>query len=209
MRHVYVSHPFTAPTAEAREENRRDASRWAAKIALELECAPACSWIVLTGEWDEATGRRLGLMIDCAQIDRSDALLLTGKGYEVAESRGCQVEKAHALAMGIPVVDLTGHRLDEPIPPSILSAFRQPLGPTHAALTAEVTRARRKFPGSRFMLAALMEEVGELAQAILQKKPRGEIQKEAIQVACCATRIFEEGDPSFDSLTDAESSGAL
>ena len=32
-------------------------------------------------------------------------------------------------------------------------------------VAAEVTRARAKFPSSRFLLTALMEEVGELAKA--------------------------------------------
>jgi NTP pyrophosphatase (non-canonical NTP hydrolase) len=73
------------------------------------------------------------------------------------------------------------------------------------AVEAEVVRARLKFPGSRFLLAALMEEVGELAQAMLQKKDRDEIQREAIQVACVALRICEEGDATFADLTDAES----
>ena len=68
----------------------------------------------------------------------------------------------------------------------------------------EVFRARQKFPGNRFLLTALMEEVGELAQAILQRDEVA-ITKEAIQVACVAVRIMEEGDPVYDTLTDAES----
>ena len=40
-------------------------------------------------------------------------------------------------------------------------------------------------------------EVGELAQALLQDKPRAEIVKEAIQVACVAIRVAEEGDSDF------------
>lgn len=71
----------------------------------------------------------------------------------------------------------------------------------------EVERARAKFPGSRFMLAALVEEVGELAQALLQKKSPDEIRKEAMQVACCAVRLMDEGDGTFATLTDAESKG--
>lgn len=66
-------------------------------------------------------------------------------------------------------------------------------------ISEEVARARRKFPGNRFMLAALTEEVGELAQAMLQKKGPTDIRREAVQVAAVAVRIIEEGDASFRS----------
>lgn len=75
---------------------------------------------------------------------------------------------------------------------------------TVKALAAELCRARAKFPGNRHMLAALTEEVGELAQALLQGKPRAEIVKEALQVACVAVRLIEEGDASFATLTEDE-----
>lgn len=75
---------------------------------------------------------------------------------------------------------------------------------TIAAIVAELKRARAKFPGNRFLLAALTEEVGELAQALLQRKSKEEILREAVQVACVAIRIAEEGDGSFADITDAE-----
>lgn len=76
---------------------------------------------------------------------------------------------------------------------------------TFSDIAAEVARARGKFPGNRFLLAALAEEVGELAKAYLQKQGTAAIRKEAIQVACLAIRIIEEGDASFSDVTDAES----
>ena len=75
---------------------------------------------------------------------------------------------------------------------------RKPWLSTGAALTNEVGRARAKFPSNEKLLAALMEEVGELAQAMLQRKPLAEIRKEALQVACVAVRIYGEGDSDFD-----------
>lgn len=63
----------------------------------------------------------------------------------------------------------------------------------------EVKKARSKFPDNHKLLAALMEEVGELAQAYLQDKPLEEIYKEAKQVACVAIRIMEEGDADFEN----------
>lgn len=75
---------------------------------------------------------------------------------------------------------------------------RPPEALTLSAITAETLRARIKHPGRKHLLAALTEEVGELAQAILQDKPREAIEREAIQVAAVAVRIIEEGDEAFD-----------
>jgi hypothetical protein len=71
-----------------------------------------------------------------------------------------------------------------------------------AAVAAEVQRGRVKFPGNRFMLAALAEEIGELAEAMVKGDAEG-IHREAIQVAAVALRIAEEGDATayrVDSL---------
>ncbi len=61
------------------------------------------------------------------------------------------------------------------------------------ALAAEMKRGREKFPGNKFMLAGLVEEVGELAKAILDRDPDA-IFTEAVQCAGVALRIAEEGD---------------
>jgi hypothetical protein len=71
-------------------------------------------------------------------------------------------------------------------------------------LIAEVARARRKFPGNSLLLAALFEEGGELAKELLQRGGKTRVQKEALQVACVAMRIYEEGDATFDHVTDAQ-----
>lgn len=81
--------------------------------------------------------------------------------------------------------------------------IRPPEELTMQAVQAEVIRARLKFPRNRYLLAALTEEVGELAQAILQGKDRDAIEREAIQVACVAIRLCEEGDSSFDDADAA------
>lgn len=75
---------------------------------------------------------------------------------------------------------------------------------TAIAVREEMDRARAKVPGNRFMLAALTEEVGELARALLQSRSREEVQAEAIQVACVALRIVEEGDATFSDVTPEE-----
>lgn len=207
MQVVYISHQLTADTREGFERNLKNAAKWVSLAGL-AGFAPVADWITLSGEWSEVEGRQRGLAIDCAQIERCDALWLCGGKV----SPGMDVELSHAKRFGIPVIDL----LQLGYAPTFLTTdsigrpqFRPVLGSTHAALTGEVIRARRKFPGSRFMLAALMEEVGELAQAIIQKQPIENIRKEALQVACCAVRILEEGDPSFDTITDAEANGII
>lgn len=77
-----------------------------------------------------------------------------------------------------------------------------------AAVNQEVARAREKFPSSRLSMAALTEEVGELAQAMLKvaagKWPKERIQEEAIQVAAMAVRVATEGDPSFTQYTEPD-----
>jgi NTP pyrophosphatase (non-canonical NTP hydrolase) len=75
---------------------------------------------------------------------------------------------------------------------------------TLSQLQAEVIRARRKFPGNALLLAALTEEVGELARELLQRGGKERIRKEAYQVACVALRIVEEGDATFANVTDEQ-----
>lgn len=73
-------------------------------------------------------------------------------------------------------------------------------------LEAELARAREKFPSSRCSLAALTEEVGELAQAVLKhavgKWPRERVLEEAVQVAAMAMRVAIEGDPSIAAYSE-------
>jgi hypothetical protein len=73
---------------------------------------------------------------------------------------------------------------------------------------SEVDRAREKFPGTNLVLAALTEEVGELAQAMLKRRAGKmtdeDVWKEAVQVAAMALRCAVEGDPSFDAVAYSE-----
>lgn len=72
----------------------------------------------------------------------------------------------------------------------------------------ELVRARTKFPSSVCCLAALHEESGELAQAMLKhaagKWPHSRIREEAVQVAAMAMRCALEGDPSLTALGYSE-----
>ena len=64
-------------------------------------------------------------------------------------------------------------------------------------LVEEIEAARKKFPGNDLLSMALVEEVGELAKAMLDE-PRENVYREAIQVACVAIRIATESDASID-----------
>jgi len=64
-------------------------------------------------------------------------------------------------------------------------------------ILAELQRARTKFPGKNPTLAALMEEVGELAKATFEE-PRANVRKEAVQVAVMAMRMILDGDQLYE-----------
>lgn len=64
---------------------------------------------------------------------------------------------------------------------------------TICLVNEELARGRTKFPGFRFTFAGLIEEVGELAEAILDGDKR-QARLEAGQVAAIAIRIAEELD---------------
>lgn len=66
-------------------------------------------------------------------------------------------------------------------------------------VTAELTRAQTKFPETPLTTIALIEEVGELGQALLDK-PYSEVRQEAVQVAVMALRVALEGDRSVDAF---------
>jgi NTP pyrophosphatase (non-canonical NTP hydrolase) len=63
-------------------------------------------------------------------------------------------------------------------------------------LFEEVNRARQKFPDqdAATLFMALSEEKGEVAQAILQKRPAAEIKAEIVQVGAMALRLATECD---------------
>lgn len=71
--------------------------------------------------------------------------------------------------------------------------------PIWQELSDEVDRARRKFPRPDGLMAALTEEVGELARALMDE-PADRVRAEAIQVAAMALRIIDEGDPTLNDV---------
>lgn len=67
------------------------------------------------------------------------------------------------------------------------------------AALAEVVSARAKFPSSEGAVVALMEEVGELAKAMMDESI-DRVWAEAVQVACMACRVAVEMDPTLDAI---------
>lgn len=65
----------------------------------------------------------------------------------------------------------------------------------------ELVRARIKFPGKNATFAALVEEVGEVATALMEE-PASNVRKEALQVAVMAIRLILDGDQTMDSWRD-------
>ena len=73
----------------------------------------------------------------------------------------------------------------------------------------EASRARAKFPGPNPTIAALTEEVGELAQALLhiregKSSDWWKVHKEAVQVAVMAMRCATEGDATIGAVPTEE-----
>lgn len=69
-------------------------------------------------------------------------------------------------------------------------------------LAEEMLRAREKFPNNRDLAMALLEEVGEAAEEMLNEPSAAISQRrreEWLQVACVAMRLYEEGDPLYES----------
>lgn len=71
-------------------------------------------------------------------------------------------------------------------------------------LKKEYARAVNKFPKGFDLIPALMEECGELAQALLDQKYKStpqacseNVYEEAVQVAAVAMRIAQDGCPEF------------
>jgi hypothetical protein len=83
---------------------------------------------------------------------------------------------------------------------SILGKVRRLEAESVQDLANEMIGARLKFPGNAHMFHALSEQIGELANAYLEGKSLEEIRKEALQVACVAMRIYEEGDADFGDV---------
>lgn len=76
------------------------------------------------------------------------------------------------------------------------------------AVAREIQRARAKFPAPKHRVLALFEEAGEVAEALIEGRPAQAVIEEAIQVACTAIRIAEEGDADHPDVQGAREGAA-
>lgn len=107
---AYLAAPLSAETCVLVEHNRARAARWTAWAARN-GVSPVCTWITLTGCWDESPhNRRRGLEIDCRLIEVCDVVLWVGGRV----SDGMRVEGHHADVHRVPVLDLTALGLEPP-----------------------------------------------------------------------------------------------
>ena len=80
--------------------------------------------------------------------------------------------------------------------------WTSPDGLVMKMITDELVAAREAFPENTHKLAALMEEVGELAQSMMHHDRKlgvsvHEVLREAVQVGAMAIRVAVEGDDNF------------
>lgn len=66
-----------------------------------------------------------------------------------------------------------------------------------SAVVRELRSARERFPEPDGVMTALVEEVGEVARALLDES-RACVFAEAVQVAAMACRVAVEGDPTLN-----------
>ncbi len=121
MRVVYVAHPLGA--GPDREANRANAAKWCGRLGREFLVSCVADWITLSGQWDEATGRELGLRCDLSLIARCDEVWLVGGRV----SPGMELEAARARQLGVSVRDLTGLGYAVPDGPIALPPTEAPL----------------------------------------------------------------------------------
>ena len=181
---------------------------WYAKHAAFMTSGPSCV-LVLEGEnaverWRTMIGptdprKAIHAAPDSIRAAFGDMTQEPGCCYRNAV-HGSDSDESAEREIGIFFPGLRPEAEPEKGPPGV-SPLRWP---TVHELFAEVDRARAKFPSRRFRLAALVEEVGELAEAIVARDSV-RIHREAIQVATCAMRIAEEGDETvyrFDGFAE-------
>lgn len=100
---VYLCHPFSAPTAEARAANIRNARRWLRWFVDNTTWAIGMPWVEYVEELDEATYRERGIEDDKALIEGHTLLVCVTNLL----TTGMQAEYRHARSCAIDALDFT------------------------------------------------------------------------------------------------------
>ena len=117
---VYLAHPVGAATVDGVRANLARAKRWLWAVRRATEWSICAPWIpsveaVLDSGADESAERARGLADDLAAVERCDAIALVGGRV----SSGMAMERDHAAACGLRVIDLSDEG-EEPEPPAML-----------------------------------------------------------------------------------------
>lgn len=111
---VYLAHPVGAPTVDGIHANLARARRWYWWLRQQTDWSISISWMAevlacLEAGAVETEERVRGLANCTAQVERCDAIVLCGGRV----SAGMAIERDHAIANGVRVIDLT-NRGEEP-----------------------------------------------------------------------------------------------
>lgn len=117
---VYLCHPYSAPTAEERAANVRNARKWLRWFVDNTTWAIGMPWIEHVEELDEATYRERGIEDDKALIEGHTLVVCVTNKL----TTGMRAEYSHARHCGIGAVDFThipGMTFEPPAPGSELA----------------------------------------------------------------------------------------
>lgn len=147
--------------------------------------------------WADCMRKDIAQLVTCDTIAKLD-------GWQNSKGATVEVELARKLGM----FEIFAVNIDKPLP--VAHGFGGDLVFLQDVMK-ELTRARAKFPGNTLQMMALSEEVGELAQALIDhrmgKQTARDVYAEAVQVAAMAVRVAVDGDNSTAYL-GVESVGA-
>lgn len=85
---------------------------------------------------------------------------------------------------------------------------RGPIGEVLQDVYTEITRGVESYPDASGLMVALMEEVGELARAMMTQS-RDSVRSEAAQVAALAVRVAIDGDPTLAEIRAKNNADAV
>ena len=100
---VYLAHPVGAPTLDGIDANLSRACRWLRALVDATDWSICASWMPYVDALAEDRYRARGLADDLAVLERCDAIVLAGGRV----SAGMAIERDHAAACGLRVIDLT------------------------------------------------------------------------------------------------------
>lgn len=103
---AYLAHPVGAPDRAGIDATLANARAWLRFLVDTTDLAVSAPWMPYVEALSEDKYRDRGLEDDLAMLERHDAIVLVGGRV----SRGMEMERTHAMDLGLPVVDLSAWR---------------------------------------------------------------------------------------------------